>query len=88
MWKDEILSGRKGSLTNSLVEFQTMVEAMTATGVTGKAATTCDSIVIEHAEVNMNATIANDYDARRAGQNALDEMIKIARKSTVQSVRR
>ena len=43
---------------------------------------------IEHAEVNMNTTIANDYDARRAGQNALEEMVKIARKTGAQSVGR
>lgn len=39
-------------------------------------------IIIEKAEVNMNVeSIANDYDARRAGASALEEMVKIARKT-------
>jgi hypothetical protein len=36
----------------------------------------------------MNATISNDYDARRAGQLALEEMVKIARKTSVQNIGR
>ena len=41
-----------------------------------------ESFVIEKAEVNMNvSSIANDYDAHRAGASALDEMMKIARKT-------
>jgi hypothetical protein len=47
------------------------------------------TIMIEHAEVNMNVgSIANDYDARRAGEAALDEMVRIARKSGSRSVTR
>jgi hypothetical protein len=31
--------------------------------------------------------IANDYDAKRAGEKAMEEMLRIARKSTTASVR-
>jgi len=31
--------------------------------------------------------IANDYDAKRAGEKAMEEMLRIARKSTVTSIR-
>jgi hypothetical protein len=31
------------------------------------------------------ASIANDYDARRAGEQAMEEMLKIARKTKVSS---
>ena len=33
-------------------------------------------------------SIANDYDARRAGQQALEEMVRIARKTGNRSVTR
>jgi hypothetical protein len=39
-------------------------------------------IIIENATVEMNVSqIANDYDAQRAGEQALDRMVQIARKS-------
>ena len=48
-----------------------------------------DGITIENATVEMNVgSIANDYDARRAGSEALNEMLRIARQTKVQSVRR
>ena len=41
-----------------------------------------ESIIIEHAEVNVNVDeISSDYDARRLGQEAMAEMVRIARKS-------
>ena len=44
---------------------------------------------IENFDFNMNVeTIANDYDARMAGQTAFDEMIKIARKTTNRTLNR
>ena len=43
---------------------------------------------IENAVVNMNTTIANDYDARRAGEQALEQMLTIARKSGTRSAQR
>ena len=89
MWREDILSGKKGSLTNSLVEFQAMVESMTASGVSGNTTNNNGgNVTIEHAEVNVEASVASDYDARRIGQNALEEMVKIARKSSVQSIGR
>ena len=50
---------------------------------------TNEAITIEHAEVNMNVEqLANDYDAKRAGEQALQEMLRIARKGSVTTVRR
>ena len=44
---------------------------------------------IEHAEVNMYVQkIDNDYDARRAGERALDAMVRIGRKTGPTSVSR
>ena len=51
---------------------------------------TDNSTVIENVSVNMNVSkIANDYDAQRAGEQALQEIMRIARKTTANnSVRR
>ena len=49
---------------------------------------TGEGINIENAVVNMNATISNDYDARRAADNVMDEIVRIARKTTAQQARR
>jgi hypothetical protein len=48
------------------------------------------SIIIENASVNMNVQkIANDYDAKRAGEQALNEMLRIANKtSAANNIRR
>ena len=48
-----------------------------------------EQIVIEKAEVNIQpGVISNDYEAKRAGEMALEQMVKIARKTGKQSVRR
>jgi len=40
------------------------------------------AISIDHAEVSMHIDkIADDYDAQRAGEQALNKMLEIARKS-------
>ena len=55
----------------------------------GQIINTDGGVIIEHAEVNMNIEqIANDYDAKRAGEQALEEMLRIALKNSVTSVRR
>ena len=51
--------------------------------------TTNNPIIINNATVEMNVgSIANDYEARRAGEQALEKMMEIARKTSVQSIRR
>lgn len=51
--------------------------------------TTDSGINIDHLDVHMEIKeIANDYDARRAGQQALEEMVRIARKTGTRSVSR
>ena len=41
-----------------------------------------ETIVIQHQELNMNVErLANDYDAERAGQQVMNEMLRIAKKS-------
>lgn len=46
-------------------------------------------VIIENATVNIQpGVISNDYDAKRAGEAALEEMLKIARKTTNRVVSR
>ena len=47
------------------------------------------SITIENIDFDMNVSkIANDMDAKAAGEKALDEMVRIARKSGNRSLAR
>lgn len=87
MWRDKILSGNNGSLTSRLIELQELVDNMVGSG-TYSSINHDNGTVIENAVVNMNATISNDYDARRAADTVMDEMVRIARKTTAQQARR
>ena len=50
---------------------------------------TSESLSIANPVININVDkIANDYDAKRAGQLAFDEMVKIARQSGNRSLSR
>lgn len=85
MLKSKIFSDSDGSL-KALVA---ALEAITSNTSKYSATTTTESIVIQNAQVNIQpGTISNDYDARRAGEMALEEMLKIARKTTNRVVSR
>ena len=88
MWRDKILSGNSGSLTSMLIDFQDMVSGMVNSDSYSEIGVSGSGVNIENAVVNMNATISNDYDARRAANTVMDEMIRIARKTTAQQARR
>ena len=85
MLKSRIFSNSDGSL-KALVA---ALEAITSDTSKYSANTSTDSIIIQNAQVNIQpGTISNDYDARRAGEMALEEMVKIARKTTNRVVSR
>lgn len=88
MWRDKILSGNSGSLTSMLVDFQDMVSGMVNSDSYSEIGVSSSGVNIENAVVNMNATISNDYDARRAADTVMEEMVRIARKTTAQQARR
>jgi spore maturation protein SpmA len=60
--------------------------------IDNSAYTTIDrdkSTQIGSISLNMDVKqIANDYDAKRAGEKAMEEMLRIARKSTTATIRR
>lgn len=85
MLKSKIFSNSDGSL-RALVA---ALEAITSDTSKYSANTNTESIIIQNAQVNIQpGTISNDYDARRAGEMALEEMVKIARKTTNRIVSR
>lgn len=85
MLKSKIFSNSDGSL-KSLVA---ALEAITKDTSKYSAPANTGSIVIQNAQVNIQpGVISNDYDARRAGEMALEEMVKIARKTTNRVVSR
>ena len=59
------------------------------TPLTGEVSTD-NSITIENMNMTMDVKqISNDYDARRAGEQAMNEIMRIARKtSAANSIRR
>lgn len=86
--KNDILGKSNNSLLSLLVDFREALD-----GIVGSSEYNSidrgESLVIENASVNMNvASIANDYDAKRAGETALEEMLRIARKTGAQAIRR
>ena len=86
--KNGLLGNSSRILASTLEEFNSIVEGM-ANGATYNTIDRGSSLVIENASVNMNVqSIANDYDARRAGEQALEQMMKIARKSGTKGVSR
>ena len=85
MLKSKIFSNSDGSL-KALVA---ALEAITSNTSKYSAPEASSSIIIQNAQVNIQpGTISNDYDARRAGEMALEEMVKIARKTTNRVVSR
>jgi len=86
--KNGLLGNSSRILASTLEEFNSIVEGM-ANGATYNTIDRGSSLVIENASVNMNVqSIANDYDARRAGEQALEQMMRIARKSGTKGVSR
>ena len=79
------LTSSRDSLAYQLAELNNLIDVVAP----ALEASANNSIVIENATVEMNVgSIANDYEARRAGEQALEKMLEIARKTSVQTIRR
>lgn len=84
MLKSKIFSNSDGSLKTLVAALEDITNKTSSYQGEGSG-----NIVIENATVNIQpGTISNDYDARRAGELALEEMVKIARKTTNRTIRR
>lgn len=78
--RNDILGNKPTSLMNMLLDFKNAYNGL------GSAASTVTNnssgVTIEQAIVEMHVSkIDNDYDAQRAGEQALEKMVQIARKS-------
>ena len=83
----DILSNGVNPLTITLSGLETTIDNTSIGAV--PVINSSESIIIENASVNVNvAKIANDYDSKQVGVLALEEMVKIARKSGPQSLSR
>ena len=79
--RNEILSNKPTSLLSLLTDFRDAYNSIP--GASSYSSIGASSgVIIEQATVEMNvAEIANDYDAQRAGEQALAKMLSIARKT-------
>ena len=79
-----------GNSNSSIKALVAAIETINSdTSKYSSANSSTEQIVIEKAEVNIQpGVISNDYEAKRAGEIALEQMVKIARKTGKQSVRR
>ena len=83
--KQGIFSNSNHSLAATVAAIQELAKEMASSGVANSG----EQIIIQQAVVNIEpGVIANDYDAKRAGEMALEEMIKIARKSGNRTISR
>lgn len=81
--RNDILGNQPNSLMNLLLDFK---NAYGNIPNSANITNTTNGVTIEQAIVEMHVSqIANDYDAQRAGEQALDKIIQIARKSQGQN---
>ena len=83
--REQILSNKPTSLLSLLTDFRDAYNGISnASNYT--TSNNNNSVVIEQATVEMHVSqIANDYDAQRAGEQALEKMLSIARKTRGQN---
>jgi hypothetical protein len=82
--RDDILSSKPNSLMSLLTDFRDAYYGLNETTYTNIHDQ--GTIVFEHAEVNVNVDkLANGYDAARAGDDIMREMLNIARKTSAQN---
>ena len=88
--RENILSSRPDSLVSLLKSYKEAYHGLSASTYDSISNNNNNSTVIERAEVNLQvAQLANDYDSRRAANTIMDEMLRIASKTSANnSVRR
>ena len=83
--RDNILSNKPNSLINLLKSYNEAYEGL-STSTYDSINNTDNGVTIEHAEVNVSVEkLANSYDATRAGEDIMREMLNIARKTKAQN---
>jgi len=87
--REQFLSNRPDSVISLLKDYRDAYHGL-STSTYDSISNNSNATTIEHAEVNLNVDkLANDYDARRAADTIMDEMLRIASKTSAKnSVRR
>ena len=87
--RDNILSNRPNSLINLLKSYNQAYKGLSQSTY-DSIQNTSSTTTIEHAEVNLSVEkLANDYDSKRAADTIMEEMLRIASKTSANnSVRR
>ena len=84
--RDNILSNRPNSLINLLKSYNEAYHGLSASTYDSITSNTDNGTVIEHAEVNVHVDkLANGYDAEKAGNDIMRQMLNIARKTKAQN---
>ena len=87
--REQFLSNRPDSVISLLKDYREAYHGL-STNAYDSIQNNSNATTIEHAEVNLNVDkLANDYDAKRAADTIMDEMLRLASKTKVNnSVRR
>ncbi len=87
--REQFLSNRPDSVISLLKDYREAYHGL-STNAYDSIQNNSNATTIEHAEVNLNVDkLANDYDAKRAANTIMDEMLRIASKTSANnSVRR
>jgi hypothetical protein len=83
--RENILSSNPNSLISLLKTYNESYDKI-GSAASSVSNSSDNSIIIEHAEVNMHVDkLANGYDAAKAADDVMKEMINIARKTSAQN---
>lgn len=88
--RDNILSNRPDSLISLLKSYNQAYHGLSAATYDSISTNNSNNVTIERAEVNLQIEkLANDYDSKRAANTVMEEMLRIASKTSANnSVRR
>jgi len=84
--RDNILSNRPDSLISLLKSYNEAYHGLSSSAYDSITSNIDNSTIIEHAEVNVHVDkLANNYDAEKAGDDIMRQMLNIARKTKAQN---
>ena len=84
--RNDLLSNKNNSLISIVSQLQDLMDDTANSSI---STINDEGVVFKDITINISSdTISNDYDAHRAGEQILDEMLRIARKSGTRGISR
>ena len=84
--RDDMIGNNHNPLMNALLDSNDAYKNFVSSTYDSISNASNNSTIIEHAEVNVNVDkLANSYDASKAGDDIMKEMLSIARKTNAQN---